>query len=154
MMMKTLQALRKELRILLSWDQIPSYIPPIQLSDHQVTLCVKSTVNPGFSDLGVQEGLIDSPHEDYDIHKLVRHTHEIDTKFDLVIVVPQPYLLIPLTTLKHLTAQPFYCWLIHIIKIIRLEELLDTQKESSLIILLVYTTGNICIGLEQKGFAI
>ncbi|MFN3927842.1 MAG: glycosyltransferase [Pseudanabaenaceae cyanobacterium] len=92
--MKTPELLTKGLRILLSWETNHYQIPPIQLSDRQVTLCSRYVHggDPSFV-VPVKFSGITPTQEPYDLYEFVRNQLGINQEFDLLVTTISGYKL-------------------------------------------------------------
>jgi FkbM family methyltransferase len=75
-------------RVLLVWTTPPDYVPPLTLSERQVTLCPKGKVRRQIFDFfSVPKSLVECPDKDFDLYEFVQHSDQVEDKeFDLVIV--------------------------------------------------------------------
>ena len=75
-------------RVLLVWMTPPDYVPPLTLSERQVTLCPKGKVRRQIFDFfSVPKSLVECPDKDFDLYEFVQYSDQVEDKeFDLVIV--------------------------------------------------------------------
>jgi len=83
------ELLTRSLRVLLSWESHPSQVPPIRLSQNQVTLCTDFSEHGKNAPRFVDTVTIDATTplgEPYDIYEFVRKNIVDGHSFDLVVV--------------------------------------------------------------------